>query len=325
MSNRQKISTSVATAFNLNVNPGLMVDAYSEPCHFTPKMDPNYQFRQEILSDILAWWGVGAKLKDGLYLTGPTGSGKSSVICQLAARLNLPVQRMTAHSRLEMPDMVGQHIIIDGDLVWQDGPLTIALREGHIFLLDEFDLLDPGTAAGLNGIVEGAPLVLAQNGGEVVHQHPDFRFVATGNTNGGGDRLGVFQGTLQQNAALMDRTWVVEVLYPTKEQEMAILEAVVPEVKSEIRSTVIDIANEIRGMFMGSDGSPGAIEVTMSTRTLIRWTYLSWFFQNKILQGINPYDYALDRALANRASPETKVALHEIVQRHFGDIVGANP
>jgi cobaltochelatase CobS len=318
MSNRTKETVKIADAFNLNVPQTLTIEAYAKPSHFTPKRDDNYQFRQEVLSDVLAWWALSAQLDDGLYLTGPTGSGKSSVICQIAARLNWSVQRLTAHSRMEMPELVGHHVVIDGDLVWQDGPLTIAMREGHLFLLDELDLLDPATAAGLNGIVEGAPLVIAENGGEVITPHEDFRFVATGNTNGAGDRTGLFQGTLQQNAALMDRMWVVEVGYPVPEQEKAILSAVCPQLPGQLVDTMINVANEIRGLFMGEDGNPGAIEVTMSTRTMVRWAHMSWFFQGKSKQGVNPIDYALDRALANRASPETKRALHEIVQRHFG-------
>lgn len=318
MSKATKKTVSIAETFNLNAPAHLTIEAYSEPSHFTPKSDANYEFRSEVLSDILAWWELSSVLNDGLFLTGPTGCGKSSVVCQIAARLNWPVQRLTAHSRLEMPEMLGHHVVIDGDLVWQDGPLTIALREGHLFLLDEFDLLDPGTAAGLNGIVEGAPLVIAENGGELIHPHPDFRFIATGNTNGGGDRSGLFQGTLQQNAALMDRMCVIEVGYPTVEQEKKILSKACPDVPEAITATMITVANEVRELFMGADGNPGAIELTMSTRTLLRWAHLSWFFQGKSKQGINPINYALDRALANRGCPETKRALHEIVQRHFG-------
>lgn len=318
MSNATKIETRISEVFAIDAPAEAVVDVYSAPSHFTPKRDDLYQFRPEILSDILAWWKLSGELNDGLYLTGPTGSGKSSVICQIAARLNWPVQRLTAHSRLEMPEMIGHHVVIDGDLVWQDGPLTIAMRDGHLFLLDEFDLLDPGTAAGLNGIVEGSPLVIAENGGELIMPHPDFRFIATGNTNGGGDRMGLYQGTMQQNVALMDRMWVVEVGYPTVAMEKAILYKACPNIPQAILDTMINVANEIRTMFMGEDGNPGAIDVTMSTRTLLRWAHMTWFFQGKAKQGIKPVDYALDRALANRANPETKSALHEIVQRHFG-------
>lgn len=320
MTARTKIAVAIADAFGLDVDKSLKVEAYDGPSHFSPAIDPYYLFRKETLSDILAWWQMTKLLNDGLYLSGPTGSGKSSIIRQIAARLNLSLQGCVAHSRMEMPELVGHHVVIDGDLVWQDGPLTIAMREGHVFLLDEMDLLDPATAAGLNGIVEGSPLVIAENGGEVIHPHEDFRFIATGNTNGGGDRTGLFQGTLQQNAALMDRMWVVEVGYATPEQEEIILSKHFPhdEVPKDIRVKLIEIANEIRDMFMGPDNNPGSIEVTCSTRTLVRWSHMIRFFHGKSREGINPIDYALDRALANRAAPETKTALHEIVQRHFG-------
>lgn len=320
MTARTKISCSIAETFSLNVDKSLTVEGFASPSPFTPAIDTNYLFRQETLSDILAWWQMTKLLNDGLYLTGPTGCGKSSIIRQIAARLNLSLQGCVAHSRMEMPELVGHHVVIDGDLVWQDGPLTIAMREGHIFLLDEMDLLDPATAAGLNGIVEGSPLVIAENGGEVIHPHEDFRFIATGNTNGGGDRTGLFQGTLQQNAALMDRMWVVEVGYATHEQEEAILSKHFPkdEIPPNLRTKLIEVANEVRDMFMGPDNNPGSIEVTLSTRTLVRWAHMVRFFQSKSRQGINPINYALDRALANRAAPETKTALHEIVQRHFG-------
>lgn len=320
MTARNKIAVSIAEAFSLNVDKSLMVEGFDSPSPFTPAIDSNYLFRQETLSDILAWWQMTKLLNDGLYLTGPTGCGKSSIIRQIAARLNLSLQGCVAHSRMEMPELVGHHVVIDGDLVWQDGPLTIAMREGHIFLLDEMDLLDPATAAGLNGIVEGSPLVIAENGGEVIHPHEDFRFIATGNTNGGGDRTGLFQGTLQQNAALMDRMWVVEVGYATPEQEEVILSKHFPkdEIPPNLRTKLIEVANEVRDMFMGPDNNPGSIEVTLSTRTLVRWAHMVRFFQGKSRQGINPINYALDRALANRAAPETKTALHEIVQRHFG-------
>lgn len=318
--NVAKKSLYIADVFNLNIprNNELVVEVNANRSEFTPKADKNFKFRAEILGDILAWMRISETLKDGLYLTGPTGSGKSSILCQIASRMNRPMQRATAHSRMEMPELIGHHIVMDGDLIWQDGPLTLAMRYGHIFLLDEMDLLDPATAAGLNGILEGAPLMIPENNGEVVHPHEDFRFAATGNTNGGGDQTGLAQGTLQQNYALMDRMWVVEVGYAAAELEKEILTAVCPEVPSGIADTMIEVANEVRGLFMGKDGNPGAIEVTLSTRTLVRWATLSWFFQGKKEQGINPISYALDRALANRATPESKVALQEIVQRHFG-------
>lgn len=323
MSNRTTVS--IAKLFGV---PGIpekhKIEINKERTHFVPKVEDEYQFRKELLSDLLAWYMLSRDSREGMLLTGPTGSGKSSVIKQIAARMNLPVQHAVGHARMELDELIGTKTIMDGDIVWEDGPLTTALRYGHIFLLDEFDLIDPGVITGLNGVVEGSALVLGANGGEVVEPHQDFRFVITGNTNGAGDANGLYQGTLQQNAAMMDRVWVVEVGYPDPDQELKILTVKFPKMPTQIVTKMIEVANEVRGLFMGDpegsssqQGSGGQIEVTMSTRTLTRWVQLSSFFQSKALDNINPFEYALDRALANRASPETKVALREIVQRHL--------
>jgi cobaltochelatase CobS len=309
---------SVRESFGIDVPPEITVTGNAEANSFVPAVDQTYRFGRENLSDVLAWLQHGDQ--DALYLSGPTGSGKSSLICQIAARLNIPVQRVTAHSRLEVPELIGHHTVVDGDMVYVDGPLTTAMRYGHIFLLDEIDLLDPATAAGMNGIVEGGPLVIPENGGEVVTPHPQFRFVATGNTAGAGDRSGLYQGALRQNLAFMDRFWMVVVGYPDPVQEGKILEAAVPSLPQPIREKMIEVANTVRKLFMGEgDGDGNSIEVTMSTRTLIRWAYLTNFFKGLRAQGVNPISHALDRALALKASPETRQALHEIVQREMGD------
>ena len=78
-------------------------------------------------------------------------------------------------------------------MAYQYGPLALAMRHGGLFLLDEFDLLDPSTAAGLNSILDGSPLCIPENGGEIIEPHEMFRFVATANTNGGSDETGLYQ------------------------------------------------------------------------------------------------------------------------------------
>ena len=124
---------------------------------------------------------------DPLYVYGPTGCGKTSVIKQLAAKLNYPVFEVTGHSRLEFPELVGHHVVRQGNMEFEYGPLALAMKFGGLFLCNEMDLLEPSTAAGLNGILDGQPLCIPENGGELVVQHPMFRFAATANSNGGSD------------------------------------------------------------------------------------------------------------------------------------------
>ncbi|GBE49172.1 aerobic cobaltochelatase subunit CobS [bacterium BMS3Bbin13] len=309
---------SIAETFALpGVPKGVKIKGYDAPSEFTPPADPNYRFRRAALSDFLAWLKEGRG--ESLYISGPTGCGKSSLVSQVAAKLNLPLQRVSAHSRLEFPELVGSHTIVNGSMRFCHGPLARAMKVGHLFLLDEFDLLDPGTAAGLNGVLEGAPLVIPENGGEVIQPHPEFRFVATGNTAGNGDESGMYQGTVRQNLALMDRGWILRFTYPEPSEEEEILAKAVPDLPRLVRSRMVEIANEVRNLFVGSDENPGSIEVTLSTRSLIRWGRLAWFYRALASSGVNPFLHGLDRAVAFRAEPTTRKALHELVQRHFGD------
>ncbi len=315
----EKKQFSIAETFGLNVPKNLTVQGYKKPSEFTPKQDPDYIFRIEILRDVLAWLNFAKK--EGLFLTGPTGCGKSSIIVETAARLNYPLYRITAHARMEFPELVGQFILNNGQTVFHYGPLARAMRDGGIFLLDEIDMLDPSVAVGLNGIVEGAPLCIPENGGEVIHPHPDFRFVATGNTSGNGNTVGHYSGTLKQNLAFLDRFWVLKVDYPEPAVEKTILKKIgyLPDLLIE---RFVQAANEIRAMFVG-DGDEGNFEnrigITISTRGLVRWASLSVFYQHMTAQGVSPIHYALDRALLFRAEPYERSAVMEIVQRVFGD------
>ena len=299
---------------------GRLIKGYAAPCSYTPRIDRDYLFH-ESMREIVVWLlSTPEERADPLYIFGPTGSGKTSLVRQLAARLNYPVFEVTAHGRLEFPDLAGHLSVQNASMTFQYGPLALAMRYGGIFLLNEMDLLDPATATGLNGVLDGGPLCIPENGGEIIHPHPMFRFVATANTNGASDDSGLYQGTLRQNIALMDRFWLCEVGYPTPNTEESLLERMAPDIPHELRKSMVSFANEIRRLFTGEGDTQKygeTIEVTFSTRTLIRWAMLTIRFQPLSRQGIQPIRYALDRALGYRASRETRAMLHELAQRMF--------
>ena len=291
------------------------VHGFEDPSSFTPDLNPEYLFHDSSRDAVV--WFMGSS--DPLYVFGPAGSGKTSLIKQLAAKLNYPVFDITGHGRLEFPDMVGHLTVEDSNMSFQYGPLALAMKFGGLFLLNEIDLLDPATAAGLNGILDGDPLCIPENGGEVIKPHPLFRFAATANTNGGTDETGLYQGTLRQNLAFMDRFWLCEIGYPKPKDERELLHRKAPKLPKEVRTKMVEYANEVRKLFMGeADGNyRDTIEVTFSTRTLIRWADLTIRFQPLARQGIQPVTYALDRALGYRATPETRTVLYELAQRLF--------
>lgn len=203
-------------------------------------------------------------------------------------------------------------------MAYKYGPLPLAMRYGGILLINEADLLSPEVAVGLNGVLDGAPLCLPENGGEVISPHEMFRIACTANTNGGGDDTGLYQGAVRQNLALLDRYMVCKVGYPTPETEKELLSRQFPNLPEHVASNMVSFANEVRKLFMGdADSYENTIEVTLSTRTLIRWADLALKFQPLANQGIEPLSYALDRALAFKATRPTRAMLHELVQRIF--------
>lgn len=294
---------------------GRMVKGFDRPSAQTPALDPDYRFH-DAMRDVVVWF---LDPTDPLYIFGPTGSGKTSLVRQLAARLNYPVFEVTGHGRLEFDDLAGHLSVENGSMTFQYGPLALAMRHGGLFLLNEIDLLDPATAVGLNGVLDGAPLSLPMNGGEIIPPHPMFRFVATANTNGADDDSGLYQGVLRQNLAFMDRFRLCWIGYPDPETELAILARMAGSLPDGIRFAMVDYANHVRRLFLHeSDNGAPSIEITFSTRTLIRWALLTLTFQPLAHRGLQPIVYALDRALAYRASRPTRALLHELAQRSFG-------
>jgi len=305
---------SVAKTFGLNVSETLQVPGASTPGPLTPAINPEYRFRTSLLSDLLAWHkGLRAgHHHDGLWLNGPMGSGKSSLVLQTAARLNLNVVPVNAQRRLELADLVGHLTVIGGDMMFQDGPLTMALRRGWWLLLNEADLMDPGELAGLNTVLDGGPLVIADNAGEVVQPMPGWGLICTANTIGLGDQNGLYVGTRRMNAAFLDRFWVVEVNYPEPDEEIHIVSQAMPQLPGDLIKKMVAVANEVRRLCRDEQA---LVTTPFSTRTLVRWAYLAQQYRS----APRPLDHALKRALTHRAEPEAAEAIHGIVQRLLGE------
>ena len=279
---------------------------------FVPKLDKEYAFRKEVASTLLLWW----KMEDNpLWLWGPMGSGKSSALTQMAARLNVPCQVVTCHDELQTPDLIGRYVPNgEGGFDFVDGPLLTAMRFGQLLILDEIDYLSPATAAGLNGLREGQPITVPETG-EVVYPADGFRLAVTSNTNGNGDEYGIYSGTNRMNQAFMDGFVGLQVGYPEKQVEVDLLQQVMPGIDQRLIETMVDIANAIRGAFMGNpeNQSEEAIEITMSTRTLLRWG--RW----RLLANKNPdaWVFSMERALTWRASDHARAFIHGIIEREI--------
>ncbi|RPI07721.1 MAG: AAA family ATPase [Zetaproteobacteria bacterium] len=310
-----KARFDVAKTFGVQTKPGLEVIGFdNEDDPLVPVRKP-YVFRNALLRDILAY--LHRADGDGMLLTGPTGSGKTSLVNQVASRLNWPVQSVTCHGRMELHALVGQFVLVQGETKFVHGPLAVAARDGHMLILNESDLMDPAELAGLNDSIEGQPLVIPENGGEVIRPHPMFRVFATGNSSGGGDGSGLYQGVLRQNLAFMDRFRVIHVGYPEPEVEKEVVAQAVPSLNAAIIDKMLAVAGEIRRLFMGDGkGDEPELTLTMSTRTLVRWATLSLTFKG----APNVFEYALTQSLTARAEPEQREAIHRIAAGVFGNL-----
>jgi cobaltochelatase CobS len=311
----EPVELNAEKVFGVNF-AGQTIRGYNSACQFTPIPDPFYLF-QEQSEEIAAWY---LESYEPIYIFGPTGSGKTSLVKEISAKLNYPVFEVTGHNRLEFPDLAGHLTVTDGNMSFQYGPLALAMKFGGLFLLNEIDLLDPSTVSGLNSVLDGSPLCIPENGGELIVPNPMFRLAATANTNGGIDESGLYQGTLRQNIAFMDRFWLCEINYPKPELEIELLAKITPLLPEILRLKMVEFAGEVRSLFMGTakkSYTKTVLEVTFSTRTLIRWARLTVKFMPLLAQGTSPVRHALDRALAFRASAESRSFLHELSQRIF--------
>mgnify|MGYP000793928356 FL=1 len=152
-----------------------------------PKRDPNYVFNTTLLQDLLIFllYPQGT----ALWLTGPTGCGKTSAVMQVASRLNWPVLDLTLNNRFEFGDLRGQWGLTQDEgqehatMKYIHNALPLAMKNGWILVLNEADLASPGELSALNDVIEGRNLLIAENKGEAIKPHPMFRLIVTGNSN----------------------------------------------------------------------------------------------------------------------------------------------
>lgn len=289
----------------------------------------------DTLSDI----SVAMRLGQPIFITGPTGCGKTTAAKYFCRRLNWPCYEVTGHSRLEFPELVGGwRVNQQGGMMWHDGPLTSAMRTGGMLLINEADLLDPSTAAGLNSVLDGSSLLIPETG-ELVQPHELFRVVCTGNSNGTGDQTGTYMGVLRQNGALMGRFLISRARYlPEVREKRVIADAVRPADGGEpmLPGEVIDkIANYCtlaRRSYMRTVGydadapasstslpdSVNGLDMPVTTRDAIRWAQASLLMQGLAAAGVPPLRAAAERAFIWRGSPAAQAALCQLYDTVFG-------
>ena len=255
------------------IQTDIKVPKFNEASEYCPKLDTNYVFDESTTIAIL----LGLKFNKRVFLQGLHGTGKSSHIEQVCARLNWPCIRVNLDSHVSRIDLIGKDAIVLKDnkqvTEFQDGILPWAYKNPVALVFDEYDAMRPDVAFLLTKVLEaeGGLTLLEKN--KVIKPHNYFRLFATANTVGLGDTRGIYSGVNQINAAQMDRWNILTSLnYLSLEKEMEIVLAKNKEFNNtkgkEKVSNMIKVASLTRKGFIAGD-----ISTVMSPRTVLPVSY----------------------------------------------------
>jgi len=233
----------------------------------TPALNPAYLFAprfDEIIEDVVE--------NRRVMLIGHTGSGKTSLIEQIAARSAHGVLRANMNGQTTIGDFVGFWTVKGGATEWVDGVLPIAMREGLWLIIDELDFAEPAILAVLTAVLEtSGRLMLKEKGNEIVEPHPDFRLFATANAVGAMSQFRhMYQGANLMNEAFLDRWRVYLMDYLAPEEEAQVLQRTLgPAMTAAMAATLAAFAVDCRAAFARED-----LATAFSTRRLLDWAQL---------------------------------------------------
>ncbi|MFX4226332.1 MAG: AAA family ATPase [Porticoccaceae bacterium] len=306
-------SYNVRETFGLDVPANAEIKGFAPSDHpAVPASNPNFVFKLDLLRELTDF--LYLQSPDGMMLTGPTGCGKSSFVREYCARLKIPFYETSANARAEFDTFLGRWVIIEGNFNWVDGPLVQAFRDGGVFVINEIDTMNPDELTGFNGILDGSSLCLREKDGEIIHRHPDFKMIATGNSAGVGDDTGLYGGVKTMNMAFMDRFLVTKVDYMELEDELKILRAISDKVQwDDVLTEMLKVAHDVRAQFV-----EGKLNVTLSTRTMVRWATRALQLQTR--RSASPVREAAYSALLNRVGETDRAVIEGLLDTHLSSL-----
>ncbi len=293
------------------IDSDMKVKGFAEPTDRVPDIDSTYRFDRDTTIAILAAFTYNRRL----IIQGYHGTGKSSHIEQVAARLNWPTVRVNLDSHISRIDLIGKDAIKlrDGMQVteFQEGILPWALRNPTAIVFDEYDAGRADVMFVIQRVLEhdGKLTLLDQN--EVITPHKYFRLFATANTVGLGDTTGLYHGVQQINQAQMDRWSMVSTLnYLSHDAETAIVLSKSPHYNTDKGrkniSQMVTVADHTRTAFMAGD-----LSTVMSPRTVISWAQNAEIFRD--------IGYAFRVTFLNKCDELEREIVAEFYQRCFDE------
>jgi cobaltochelatase CobS len=291
------------------IDSDLMAPAFAERDDHVPEVDAVYRFNPDVTLAILA----GFMRDRRVMVQGLHGTGKSTHIEQVAARLNWPCVRLNLDGHISRLDLVGKDAVVlrDGQQVteFQEGIVPWALQRPVALIFDEYDAGRPDVMFVIQRILEQGGKFTLMDQNRVLHPHPSFRLFATANTVGLGNLNGLYHGAQRLNHAQIDRWNIVASLdYLPAEEEIAIVQARVPSMKSEaghaMVRAMVAVADLTRKGFAAGD-----LSTLMSPRTVITWAENVEIFRDPAL--------AFRLSFVNKCDEAERALVAEYFQRCF--------
>ena len=303
------IKISVNQTFGIESN--MEVEAFSKKNEYVPEIDNNYKFDKDTTLAILS----GFSFNKRCLVSGYHGTGKSTHIEQVAARLNWPCIRVNLDSHISRIDLIGKDAIVikDGKQIteFKEGILPWSIQNPVALVFDEYDAGRPDVMFVIQRVLEADGNFTLLDKNKVIKQNKYFRLFATSNTVGLGDTSGLYHGTQQINQGQMDRWNIVTNLnYLSMEKEMDIILGKNNNLNNnkgkEKVSNMIKVATLTRKGFMAGD-----ISTVMSPRTVLHWAENSKIFKD--------IGYAFRVTFLNKCDEAEKNTIAEYYQRCFGE------
>lgn len=293
------------------IDADMPVPILDDDSDLVPTIDENYRFDPQVTRAILAGFAHGSRvLVQGLH-----GTGKSTHIEQIAARLNWPLMRVNLDGQISRADLVGkdQVVIEDGQprTAFEEGVIPYALTRPMALVFDEYDAGRPEVMFIIQRLLERDGLFTLTEQNRVIRPHPNFRLFATANTVGLGNINGLYHGVNRLNQAQLDRWNIIASLdYLAPDEEFFVVTGQVPEAAETVGAdgvrTMIEVAALTRSGFAAGD-----VSALMSPRTVISWA------QNAVIFG--DVELAFRFSFLNRCDPSEHPLVAEYYQRCFGD------
>jgi cobaltochelatase CobS len=303
------IKISVNQTFGIDSD--MEIEAFSKKNDYVPEIDRNYIFDKDTTLAILSGFAFNKRV----LIQGYHGTGKSTHIEQIAARLNWPCVRINLDSHVSRIDLIGKDAITlkDGKQIteFKEGILPWAIQNSIALVFDEYDAGRPDVMFVIQRVLEADGNFTLLDKNKVIKQNKYFRLFATTNTVGLGDTTGLYHGTQQINQGQMDRWNIVSTLnYLSLEKEMEIVLAKNKNLNNskgkEKVSNMIKVASLTRKGFIAGD-----ISTVMSPRTVLHWVENSDIFKD--------IGYAFRVTFLNKCDEVEKNIISEYYQRCFGE------